>query len=421
VHEPPSEAAPPPPSAAFHPGAPSEINVAYGMAQLDQPEMSTRAGRMVRNPLIGNQAPQNEPPPTAPPTAAPAASQGRPADASSALLAFEDRADEEGGVFGSVEGFDLGRGESGLVPFVDRGTEGELALLYKPSPGGALSHTHPYRAVLFRNPSEAPLLTGPVAIYAGERFVGDGVTGTIAARAHAFVPFAIERSVSIEESVEQTEAEIRATGLAGGLLAVELQSVHRRRFAVSSTLAGRERVFVFAPALEGFEPRALPAGSITTPQGYFLPVGLDADGAGGVVFDLLRRTTASVNIAADPDHAYVSALLLLLDDDPTTAPTVARLRAIADRLTVIEEELGTVGEDLRVERGALDERRGALEALRHVASAGAIRQRLGQAVAQGVGRIDALTARSSELHAEQIALEQEWYGLLRALTISAEG
>lgn len=378
---------------------PSEVNVAYGLAQQDQPEMSTRAGRMVRNQVEN---------------AAPAAPQGRPADTSNALLAFEERADEQGGVFGAVEGFDLGRGESGLVPFVDGGTEGELALVYKPAPGGALSQTHPYRAVLFRNPSDAPLLTGPVAIYAGERFVGDGVTGTIAARAHAFVPFAIERSVSVEESVEETEAEIRATGLAGGILEVELQSVHRRRFAVSSTRAGDARIFVFAPALEGFEPRRLPSGSITTPQGYFLPVALDADGAGTVAFDLLRRASSRVNIAADPDHAYVSALLFMLDEDPM----VGRLRAIADRLAVIEEELGTLGEDLRVERGALDERRAALEALRHVASGGAIRQRLGQAVAQGVGRIDALTGRSSELHAEQIALEQEWYGLLRALTVA---
>jgi hypothetical protein len=356
---------------------------------------------------VQNAAP-SAPPPSAPSAPAP---QGRPADASNALLAFEDRASEQGGVFGSVEGFDLGRGESGLVPFVDGGTEGELALLYKPAPGGALSQTHPYRAVLFRNPSEAPLLTGPVAIYAGERFVGDGVTGTIAARAHAFVPFAIERSVSVEESIEETEAEISATGLAGGILQVELQSVHRRRFAVSSTHAGAARIFVFAPALEGFEPRRLPSGSITTPQGYFLPVAVDDEGAGAVVFDLLRRTSTRVNIAADPDHAYVSALLLLLASDPM----VERLRTIADRLTAIEEELGTVSEDLRVERGALDERRAALDALRNVASGGAIRQRLGQAVAQGVGRIDALTGRSSELHAEQIALEQEWYGLLRAL------
>jgi hypothetical protein len=240
-------------------------------------------------------------------------------------------------------------------------------------------------------------------------------------RAEGEAPALSDRSERAEGEVrseraegEAKGAEIRATGLAGGVLEVELQSVHRRRFAVTSTRAGEARIFVFAPALEGFEPRRLPSGSIATPQGYFLPVAVDEQGAGAVVFDLLRRTSSRVNIAADPDSAYVSALLLLLGDDPM----VERLRAIADRLTGIEEELETVGEDLRVEREALDERRAALEALRGVASGGAIRQRLGQAVAQGVGRIDALTGRSSELSGEQIALEQEWYGLLRALTVA---
>lgn len=379
----------------------SDVNVAYGMAQRDQPEMSNRAGNMIQRTVNDVPAPNPSPPASANPSA------------SNALLAFEQRPEESGGVFGSVSGFDLGRGESGLVPFVDRSTDGELALLFKPSPGGALSRTHPYRAVLFRNPTRAPLLTGPVAIYAGDRFVGDGVTGTVAARAHAFVPYALERSVTVQDTVEQTEDEVRATGLAGGVLSVELRSVHRHRFAITTTLPVHERIFVFAPAMEGFEPRALPEGAIRTSQGYFLPVHLDDDRTATVTFDLLRRATTRVNIAADPDHTYVPALLLLLQE----SPDVARLREITDRLTAIDEELSTLDEDLRVERGALDERRSALDALRTVSSGGAIRQQLAQAVAQGVGRIDALTRRSSELHAEQISLEQEWYGRLRALTV----
>lgn len=376
---------------------PSDVNVAYGMAQRDQPAISTRAGRMV-----GEEAPTASPSvPSAPPSS------------SNALLAFEQRPEEEGGVFGSMDGFDLGRGESGLVPFVDRATDGELALVFKPSPGGALSAQHPYRAVLFRNPSQAALLTGPVAIYAGERFVGDGVTGTVPGRAHAFVPYALERSITVEESVEQTDDEVRATGLAGGTLSVELRNVHRRRFAISTTQAIERPLFVFAPALEGYEPRALPTGAIRTGQGFFLPVGLREDGTGSVSFDLLRRATARVNIASEPDHPYVAALLLMLASDPS----VERLRSIVDRRTVIRRELDTLEEDLRVERGALDERRSALEALRQVSSGGAVRARLMQSVAQGVARVDALTRRASELHAEQISLDQEWYGLLRALTI----
>lgn len=374
----------------------STINFAYGLAQRDQPTGTSRAGTMVGENPIEPQQP---------------APDGSPA--MNALLAFEQRPEADEGVFGSVDGFDLGRNESGLVPFVDRRTQGELAIVYKPSPGGALSQTHPYRAVLFRNPTDAPLITGPVAIYAGERFVGDGVTGSVPARAHTFVPYAIERSVAVQQSTEQTEDEVHATELVGGLLTVELRAVHRTRFAIQSTTRIGERVFVFAPRVEGYEPRDLPRGSIRTPQGYYLEARLGEDGTSELVFDLFRRSSAEVNIAADPDHDYVSALLALLGQ----SEHVVRLRAIADRLVSIEETLETIAEDLRVERGALDERRQAVEALRAVAGGGAVRTRLAQAIAQGVAHIDALTRRSSALHGEQITLEQEWYGTLRALTV----
>ncbi|HEY8431193.1 MAG TPA: hypothetical protein VIL20_22590 [Sandaracinaceae bacterium] len=197
------------------------------------------------------------------------------------------------------------------------------------------------------------------------------------------------------------------------MLTVELSNVHRSRFAVTSTQRVDRPLFVFVQALEGFEPRDLPRGAIRTAQGYFLPVELGEDGSAALTFDQLRRATATVNVASAPDHPYVAALLGLLDE----SDDVARLRAILDRRTVIARELETLGEDLRAERGALDERRAALEALRGVTSGGDVRARLSQAIAQGVARVEALTSRTSALRAEQIALDQEWYGRLRALTV----
>jgi hypothetical protein len=143
----------------------------------------------------------------------------------------------------------------------------------------------------------------------------------------------------------------------------------------------------------------------------FAPVRFDADGRGEVALDLVQETSSSVSIASEPDARYVPALLALLGDRSETP----RLRAIADRLFDLRSELGRVEEDLRVERVALDERREAMDALRSVTSAGAVRTRLSTSIADGVARVDRLTTEASSLHAEDIALRQEWYGLLRAL------
>jgi Domain of unknown function (DUF4139) len=376
-------------------GGGSLINEAYGLAQRDQPELSTRAGHMTGATTEPEIPTDDGPPPD------------------SALLAFESRPEAEEGIFGAVDGFDLGGGESGLVPFVDTATEGRIALVYKPSTGGPLSHEHPYRAVLFQNPSDAALLTGPVAIYSGDRYVGDGVTGVIPARAHAFVPYALERSVRVAQSTEQSDDEVRATALAGGVLTVEVRAVHRDRFVLTTTTPRDEPSYVFAPALEGFEPRALPEGTVVTGQGYFLPVAF-TEGRAEISLDQLRRATTTVDVSSSPDHAYVPALLSLLPADEE----VARLREITDRLTVIAEERRAMDQDLAAEQRALGERRAALESLRGLGSGAAIRERLAREVARGVARVDDLTERHTTLSAEEIALRQDWYSRLRALTAS---
>ncbi len=395
IRDEPSEAS----ALALPVGAPSEVNIAYGLAQLAQPEMSTRAGTRVGD--------------TAPSTDGSGTTASDDGAAQGALLAFEDGPEPAGGVFGSVEGFDLGRGESGLVPFVDATTEGSLAIVFKPSPGGALSQEHPYRAVLFQSPADAALLTGPVTIYAGDRFVGDGVTGAIGAHAHAFVPYAIERSVRVDASTEDVEDEIRATRLTGGVLTVELRSVHRERVVMTASTPIDAPAFAFVAAVPGHEPRVLPDGAIATGQGWFLPVTLDAAGHGEVSLDLVRRTTTQVNLAATPGHPYVSALLAWL---PASAES-ARLGAIADRLVAIHHELETTSEDLSVERTALEERRSALESLSGLGGAGTVRTRLAASVASGVSRVDALASREAVLRAETISLGEEWYALLRALAV----
>lgn len=381
----------------------TENNIAYAMAQRSQPQVSSRAGRRVGEDGDDAQAP-------APAPAADAAASIDP------VLAIES---SEGGGQGflvdSPAQVSLGLGESGLVPFVDRSVGGDTVLLFKPVQGGALSQQHPYRAVLFRNPLQAPLLGGPVAVYAGGRFLGDGVTGTIPGEAHAFVPYALETSVSVTQATERSEDEIRAVRVTGGVLEVELRAVRKTRFEVTATRPWAQKVYLFAPAVAGFAPDHLPAGTIATAAGWFVPAPAGAAHA-EVTLELRQRSRSQANIAADPRHAYVPALLTWLEESRNEAAEVPRLREIVDRLARITEETRAWEEDLAVERQALQERREALTALRDVPANAALRRRLGASVAAGVGAVDELTRKVTSAHAEEVSLRQEWWARLRELT-----
>lgn len=394
------------------PAGVSEINVAYAMAQSGQPQMSTRAGRRV---AAENTHPGADP--DAPRDDGGAHVSAAEAASMDPVLAIEASSGGPGFLVDSPAQVSLGLGESGLVPFVDREVAGDTVLLYRPVPGGALSQAHPYRSVLFQNPLGAPLLAGPVAVYAGGRFLGDGVTGTIPGDAHAFVAYALEPSVEVGSSSERTEDEIRAVRLTGGILEVELRAVLRTRFEVTSARPWNERVYLFTPAVPGFAPDHVPAGTIATAAGWYVPA--PSGSAHAVVsLELRQRSRSQANLAADPRHAYVPALLTWIEESgPGEAAELPRLRAIVDRLARISEESRSWQEDLGVERTALEERREALGALRDIPANGALRRRLAASVGAGVAAVDELTRKVTAAHAEEVSLRQEWWARLRDLTM----
>lgn len=372
------------------------VQNAYGLHNTIGEEASQRAGRRVneRNALT-NVAPA--------PTST--------TQTTNAMSAIDARDPAEGFTLETPERLTLGAGESGLVPFVDTATPGRRVLLYKPAPvtngrPGA-SHTHPYRAVMFRNPLDQPLLTGPVTVYAEGSFQGDGVTAAIPAHAHAFVAYAINPSVRIEASRHQLEDEIRGLNLTGGILTVRLRRIVEHRFAAHGNPDGL--LYAFVGNENGYEPDGLPGDAIITGAGYFVPV-RSADAS----VRLVQPTTTRVDLGADPRHAYVPALLeMIAARDIDVRP----LRTIVDRLEAIGRERIQHQRDLDVHERALTQRREALGALRDVPGNVPLRRRLGQSVAEGVRAVDTATRALVELEAERVALRQDWYARLRALDL----
>jgi hypothetical protein len=389
------------------------IQAAYAEMNNELPQISSRAGV-----LLDNVSPRLDG--TRPAKAAPgepaAADPTRTADP---IQALDESEGLEGTLLESQGGFSLGDGESGLVPFVDQAAEGSLVLLYKPATNGGPSSRHPYQAVLFRNPLDAPLLTGPVAVFTGDQFLGDGVTGTIPARSHAFVAYALSPGVQIEQATDRGEDDIRAVAVRGGRLRVELQATIETRFTVASSRPFDQRLYLFVPKVQGYEPRRPPEGTVATPDGYYVPAPRGAQQRLALSFELAQTRTSEVDISADPGHAYVPALIAMLGADGRT--DVSRLTAIVDRVDELRVEEQRWRDDLESQREALTERRQALESLRDVPANGEIRRRLATSVAQGVAAVDELTRHMVEANAELIALRQDWYELLRDLTVQRGG
>lgn len=390
--------------------AQQNVQAAYALANIAQPEISSRAGR-----VVGARIPTAR---VARPEAAGTEEQQTPGQLP--LEVLEEHPTEQGFLLESPARFTLGNDESGMVPFVDTSTAGSSVLLFKPATASGPSSHRMYRAVLFQNPLDAPLMTGPVAVYADGRFAGDAVSATIPQRTHAFVSYALDTSVEVRADNTTTQDELRATALSGGFLTAELTQVHRHRFTLDAPQAWRQQAYVFVASEPGFEPRALPQGTVVTGAGVYVPVATTGAHAEASV-DLVQRQTPRVNIAADPNHAYVPALLELLARRPEGAALVPRLREIYTTTTRLREEQEQLDRDIEVFRRASDEHRASLDALRSVPANGALRARIAARLGENVARADELTRRRVAASAEQVALRGEWYAQLRSLTVQGGG
>jgi len=373
-------------------GNPAQL--AYGAANRVADGTSARAGR-----LVGNALPDPTP--------------SNPGHTTSPMDALDAQDPASGFTLEAPERLTLGAGESGLVPFVDEEVAGRRVLLFKPAPvvgtrPGA-SHHHPYRAVLFENPlDEAPLLGGPVTVYADGSFQGDGVTSTIPAGTHAFVAYAMSPSIRVDATERREQAEVRGLRVVGGTLTVSLREVVTHRFRISREGAG-DPLYVYAPRREGFEPTEVPEGTVETPLGYYLRA--DSE---DLVFRSVRPSETHVDLSSAPEHAYVPALLRLVEDQGEDVET---LRTIVSRLEEIASRRGTLDEDLHVHERALRERRDSLAALRDVPANGALRRQLATSIAEGVRSVDALTREMVAGTEEARALRQDWYARLRILQL----
>ena len=381
------------------------VQNAYGMANTVGNEISQRAGQRVNERNAAEIDLNVQQLPQAQPAAEP--------QTTNAISAIDGRDPADGFTLETPERLTLGAGESGLVPFVDTQTTGRRVLLFKPAPvrngTPGSSHRHPYHAVMFQNPLESPLLTGPVTVYADGSFQGDGVTAAIPANAHAFVAYAMNPSVGIEASRVQRQDEIRGLSVTGGQLRVRLRRVVEHRYKVTGRRTAGDRLYVFAPKEAGFEPEGLAGDVIVTGAGYFVPVeGTEAS------VRLVQPETRTVDLGSEPKHAFVPALLELIE---ARGGDVAPLRAIVDRLVAMVRERVQHDRDLTVQRRALDQRRDALGALRDVPGNAPLRRQLGQSVAEGVRTVDAATRAIVSLEAEEVELHQDWYARLRALDL----
>ena len=282
-------------------------------------------------------------------------------------------------------------GGSTMVAILSRLVPGEEAHLFAPDPGVPLSRSHPFRVVKIANRTGAMLERGPVSVIGGGSFLGQGVLEPLPRDATTFVPFAVDRSVAVEANVETGEAEGRLVRISHGMVTVERFTERTTVYQVRNGGAAAVKVYVRHTRMPGATILRPPAGTEQTETSALAPIRTAARGEQElrlVERTPVQRTVEFISdVAADAVALYLSGPAV----DAAAGPALRRALELRTQLVTAQRAVATASEQRHELSRNAEETRQNLEAIRALASAADLRQRLVTRLSDLDQRIAALT------------------------------
>lgn len=295
-------------------------------------------------------------------------------------------------------------GSSTMVAVLNETVDAEQTFLYRPGGAGIGYESNPYRVVRFKNTSGFVLEPGPISIYAGGSFVGEGLSEAVGANTSATVPFAVEPSIIVSSSLRHEGGEMQIVRIVRGVLEVENFS----RAETTWTVNGRDKngytVLVRQnKSGSAYELKDPPKGTETLPNAYLIPVTVPKgklEGRLKVVEQTPSRTTLTI---------WDGRAVGLLDKLMVHTSVTPEIRKMLQPIVDLRREIGKIDTEIaglqtqKVEANQrLDETRKNLEAIKKDPAATALRKKLSARMDEFSKQGDELARRIVELQSTRL-------------------
>jgi len=307
--------------------------------------------------------------------------------------------------------FDLGSrvtvpdGSSTMVAILNTPVEAEQVFLFRPGGAGSGYENNPYRVVRFDNATPFVLEPGPISIYAGGSFVGEGISETIATNTRATIPFAVEPAIVVTGAVTSNATDNNLVKIQQGTLTVERFSRQVTTWTIRGPRQDADyKVLIRQSRLGGaYAIKDAPKATEELPDAYLLPVEVPA-GKTEVTFEVIEQTPVRTTISIYSGEA-TRLLDTLLAVDNLDASARAKLKPIVERRKEIAD-IDTKISNLRERKQELDQRadqtRQNLEAIKKDPAATALRSRLSKKLEDFTKEGDLLGRQIVELTSQRL-------------------
>jgi hypothetical protein len=321
--------------------------------------------------------------------------------------------------------YDLGElqtvpdGTSTMVAIINQQVDGEETFLFKPGGGGQGYESNPYRVIRFKNSTPFALESGPISIYSGGSFVGEGISEPVSAGVAVTIPFAVESSFLVASHADYNGDEMHLLKIVRGVMEIESFGRRTTTWEIKSQLARPDdtTVYVRHQKMGGsYELAPRPPNTEDLPDAYLIPIKLPAKATAAkleVVEQTPSRSTLSI---------WDTRALVLLEGILAQGNLDAGTRAKLDPIVKLRQEVGRIDTEIEGKartRAELDQRanetRANLEAIKKDPAANALRKRLSDRLEQFAKDGDKLGREIVELSTKRtekkIALEDAMQNL----------
>ena len=235
------------------------------------------------------------------------------------------------------------QGSSTMVAVINQVVKGEETFLYRPGGAGVGYESNPYRVVRFKNSTPFVLEPGPISIYSGGSFVGEGISETVGSKTSATVPFAVESGIMVRRISSSIPENIKLIKIVRGVIWVQRFGQRKTVWEVKSqTMDKGYTVLIRHPRFAArYKLKNRPTGTEDLPNAYLIPVAVPAGKKSGkieVIEQSPMRTTLSIW-----DRRAVKLLSTLL----LSADLSAVDRAKLEPLVKLRQDIGRIDTKIR--------------------------------------------------------------------------
>ena len=202
--------------------------------------------------------------------------------------------------------------------------------------GGPGYEQNPFRVVRFKNSTPFVLESGPISIYSGGSFVGEGISEAVGANTSATIPFAVEPSIMVTKESPAMPQELKLLKIVRGV-------VHAERFYRTKTVWNVKaqnmndgfKVLIKHPRLGGtYKLKDKPQGLEELKNAYLVPINVAKGKSSGKV-EIVEQTPSQVTVRVH-DGDFLGMLKRALVAENFSAEERAQLRP----LIALRQEIG---------------------------------------------------------------------------------